>query len=250
MARLQIAQRLEQLRRPLDSTDLWAFFAVCNQCRGALIQTVSATESALAAWLGVPVELDLSADLENSIQVRRAYQQFHRAVRAGGEPTLVQVHDRLRQTDEAAAQLIDSPFFRELRVADRAQLRRLKEQMAAWLEAGAMADPLTGLHLWCDVQALAELLLQVNNRHDLIEHDRAALLRLLDLLYNRSSAAESTREDVARELSRIAGRDFDLDQLVEQGEPLTSAAFIKAVTRAAVRLAAGEANRVLLGELS
>ncbi len=249
LARLQLAQRLEQLDHPLESADLWAFSALCNQCRGNIVQAVSAVEGAVAAWLGLAVELDLSADLENSIRVRQAYQHFHATVCAGGELTLVEVQPRLNQARAAAARLMDSPFVSELRIADRAQLRRLNEMMTTWLEAGPTADPLAGMRLWSDVRALAEIMLQVNNRQDLIEHDRAALLRLLDLFYNQAASIEARREDVQRELARISGRDFELDELVQRGEPLASTAFLRAITRAAIRLGAGEAHRVILRDL-
>jgi hypothetical protein len=101
-----------------------------------------------------------------------------------------------------------------------------------------------------EVNALSEIMLQVNNRQDLVEHDRATLLRLLDLLYNRENTSPALDEDIARELDRISGRDPELDQLVERGELLTSAAFLRAVTRAALRLGPAEAKRVILGEFS
>ena len=77
------------------------------------------------------------------------------------------------------------------------------------------------------------------------EHVFRGRLELLQTYADSPAAA-----DIARDFERLLGRDEELDRLFLAGASPGSADFVRAVTRAAVRIGAVAANRVILGELS
>ena len=88
---------------------------------------------------------------------------------------------------------------------------------------------------------------QVNNRQELVAHDRALLLEALGQLYGDAPLDPARDAQLRERLAAALGRDAELDALLEAGEPLGSAAVLRAVTRAAVRLEPGEAQRIVIG---
>jgi len=246
MVRLELSQRLERLRRD-DRADFWEFLTTCNHARGALLKAAVSLESAVCAHERVPAQLDALREIESALRVRAGYRRLQRALAAGGEPEREQIGERLATAAGAMESLVASALFVELRVADRCQLRRVVERLECWLREGAEADPDEGMRLWQDLCGLATVMQQVNNRQELVAHDRALLLEALGELY-ADAPLDPAREARLRErLAEAVGRDAELDGLLESGEPLGSAAVLRAVTRAAVRLEPHEAQRIVVG---
>jgi len=246
MIRLDLSQRLEMLRRD-DEAELWEFLTTCNHARGALIKAAVSLEAAVCARERVPTQLDALCEVASALRIRAGYRRLQQALALGGDPERERIGERLATAAQALESLVASALFVELRVADRCQLRRVIERLGCWLESGVEADPAEGIRLWQDISGLAAMMQLVNNRQDLIAHDRAVLLDALGLLYG-SAPLDPVQEARLRErLAAALGRDAELDALLEAGEPLGSATFLRAITRAAVRLEPHEAQRIVIG---
>jgi hypothetical protein len=246
MIRLELSQRLELLRRD-DDSELWEFLTACNHARGALIKAAVSLEAAVCARERLPAQLDALHEIESALRVRAGYRRLQRVLAASGEPERERIGERLATAAGALESLVASALFVELRVADRCQLRRVVERLESWLRGGEEADPDDGLRLWQDLCGLATVMQQVNNRQELIAHDRALLLEALGELYADTPLDPSREARLRERLADVVGRDAELDALLESGEPLGSAAVLRAVTRAAVRLEPHEAQRIVVG---
>lgn len=246
MIRLDLAQRLDLLRRD-DGSELWEFLTACNHARGALIKAAVSLEAAVCARERVPVQLDAQHEVESALRVRAGYRRLQRALAQGGEPERERIGERLADAEGALESLVASALFVELRVADRCQLRRVVERLEDWLRQGELADPDDGMRLWQDLCGLATVMQQVNNRQELVAHDRALLLEALEQLYGEAPLDPARETRLRERLADALGRDAELDALLEAGEPLGSASFLRAVTRAAVRLEPQQAQRIVIG---
>jgi hypothetical protein len=246
MVRLELSQRLELLRRD-DETELWEFLTACNHARGALIKAAVSLEAAVCARDRVPTQLDVLDEVPSALRVRAGYRRLQQALAAGGEPERERIGERLAAAAESLESLVASALFVELRVADRCQLRRVVERLDAWLAEGAGFDLDEGIRLWQDLAGLAAVMQQVNNRQELVAHDRVLLLEALGELYGETPLDPAREARLRERLGAVLGRDAELDALLEAGEPLGSAAFLRAVTRAAVRLEPHEAQRIVIG---
>lgn len=247
MVRLELSQRLELLR--LDQgAELWEFLTSCNHARGALIKGAVSIEAAASSCIGHPPRLSVLDEVAVAVRIRGGYRALRRALATRGDPEPGQIRERLESTSAALDELVASKLFIEIRVADRCELRKAKERLAAWLDAGEAADPREGMRLWQDINGLAAMLLSVNNRQELIEHDRQLLVEALRQLYNGGELTPAGERDLSGRLSALLGRDATLDRLIEDGTPLGSTAFLRAITRAALRLEPHEGLRAILGD--
>lgn len=247
MVHLELSQRLDLLRHD-DGVELWEFLTSCNHARGALIRAGVSIEAAVAACAGQPPQLSVLDEVAQAVRVRAGYRRLRAALASGGDAEPEQVAGRLAAASAALDEIIASRLFVDLRVADRCELRRARARLAEWFSAGEAADPRDGIRLWQDLNGLAAMLLSINNRQELIEHDRDLLIETLRQLFHGPDLPPAEEQQLRERLTALLGRDAELDSLIEEGAPLGSAAFLRAVTRAALRLEPHEGRRVILGE--
>ena len=112
---------------------------------------------------------------------------------------------------------IGDDVYEHLRVTDRQLLRRLQEKVIQRLRVDPSSDGRAatreGERVWQDIATAAELLMQVNRRAELREHDAATLRRLTEELRPLSPRARVTPELRAR-LSSLMGADPAIDGLL------------------------------------
>ena len=177
-----------------------------------------------------PVERTWSK-LHDSLEIRRLYCQFRRGISRQGPPEgLDDLSSGLRSAAHRIAILRDRSIYPLMRISDRIPIRRLQKRILAWLESDPSPDrEEQGRQLWSDLQSFAELLIQVNHREELREHDRQVIRDWLDTHFGAETSdgleglissentveIEEPADDEARDGYRLAGVQ-DLAQL----EPL------------------------------
>jgi hypothetical protein len=155
------------------------------------------------------------ADLACALAVRRLYARFRRGLRRPSDDSPDAVLAAVRYAGGAIATLVSAPDFADVRVSDRAVIRRLRERALNWArhDRGAV----TGLHLLEDVWTCGDLLRGINQRQELQAHDAAlialalrgpddsvaAWFALIDPLYGLDDAVDRILE------SAQAGGDLD-----------------------------------------
>jgi len=95
------------------------------------------------------------------------------------------------------------------------RLRELQTKVLVWLRGEDGFDCDAGKKLWQDVSTYADLLLQVNHRAELREHDGALLEKIYAGLFSSPPHPESVPDAMRLELETLLGRDAELDELIE-----------------------------------
>jgi hypothetical protein len=185
------------------------------------------------------------SELSRSLLVRREYFRFRRDIlaRAAATPHLDgagAVCARLRSAGNILARLIGSEAYEHLRTKDRVLLRALQPRIIAHLRAaaGGAADAAEGVHLWQEIESLAELLAGVNRREELVQHDASLFASHLDDLDAIAHPAGGPAPGHVVEALRAAlGRDADLDALlVSRRSPPSAGELREALRRALHRI--------------
>lgn len=224
IARLDLRCKQDRLTALADSRKVWDLISVCASIRRKLLKSAAAVEQTLGELEGRPSRAAgvFHTELQRSLEIRRVYTRFRHPIVARGVPRPEEVQIRLREAGVAIAKLVGRDVYEDMRVDDRIQLRRLQADIIEWLRGEDGFHPRTGLRLWQDLSAFTELLVLVNNRGELREHDRLLAVRLSAEL--RELPAESRPpEDLIGALSALHGRDDELDGLLQNEQPSVGA---------------------------
>ncbi|MFN7965844.1 MAG: hypothetical protein U0V87_09195 [Acidobacteriota bacterium] len=220
IARLQLSQAIEEIERRSESTEHWDLVAQCNRLRGMITSAGAVIGRAICAREGLSSENGISGgDLRQALLIRRIYTAVHAVVFAVADPPPGRIRERLLAIEDLLRQVLNSGLAQFIRINDRVQLRRLQERMRVWLDQGISADLSDGAHLWQDASAVAEMMVQINNRQELIEHDRQYARLLLGRLVAADDHA-AIAPDVLELISELQGRDRDLDAALQDAEAL------------------------------
>ncbi len=215
VARGQLMEMQEALAGALKHKLVWAVASHADSSLRHLGKALIAIESAVREYENLEARDRRWTDLQDSLETRRLYGQFRRAILRGGDP---RTHDELTASLKGAATRIailrGLEIYPFLRIDDRLTIRRLQKRIAAWLEGGEDAGEETGRRLWQDLVSFARLLMKVNDREELREHDRQVVTSVHRLIFGSKRPAQRLSPGQLKELERLAGRDEELDRLI------------------------------------
>ncbi len=218
VARGQLMEMQEALTSALEHKLVWAVASHADSSLRHIGKALIAIESAVREYEGIEAKDRRWTDLQDSLDTRRLYGQFRRAILRGGDP---RTHDQLTASLKSAATRIailrGLEIYPFLRIDDRLTIRRLQKRIAAWLDGG---DQESGLRLWQDLISFARLLMKVNDREELREHDRQVVTSVHRLLFEPKRPATRLSAGQLKELQRLEGRDDDLDRLIRLASEL------------------------------
>ena len=218
MAQWELERKALELRAmAANDTDAWEAIARYGSARRRVLKSTIAVETALSEQEGLASGLkDLYlTELHRSLETRRAYAIFRRELRRRPANDLDGIKQALRTAGIATARLIGRDVYEDLRVTDRMRLRELQTKVLVWLRGEDGFDCDAGKKLWQDVSTYADLLLQVNHRAELREHDGALLEKIYAGLFSSPPHPESVPGATRLDLETLLGRDAELDELIE-----------------------------------
>jgi hypothetical protein len=213
IARLELRQRVASLTRLPTDSDSWRIIAAAGSCLRQVQKALAALEAVVARAEGVAPVLGFQDELALALVARRAYASFRRQLRAVGR--LPGISDRLQGAATGIAELFDLAIYRDLRISDRVQLRRLLERILRW--AGPDVDRQGGERIWEDLLGCAALLAEISKRQELEEHDERVCREILDRLVAASSPGPELPPDVRPLVESLTGRDDDLVDRIFDG---------------------------------
>ena len=216
VARGQLMERQEALQSAVEQRKVWAVASHADAGLRQMGKALIAIESAICEYEGLEVRDRRWVDLEDSLETRRLYSQFRRAVLRGGEPESDELAARLRGSARRIAILRDLEIYPFLRIDDRLTIRRLQKRIAGWLGGEGDSSEEAGLRLWQDLASFARLLVKVNDREELREHDRQVVTTVCRMLFSTDWPAERLSDSQLKELERLEGHDDELDQLISR----------------------------------
>jgi len=226
IARLELRQKMAGLTRLPAEADSWRLIAAAGSCLRQIQKALAALEAVITRAEGIAPVLGFSDELTLALKARRAYAGFRRQLRRVGR--LADISDRLQGAATCIGQLFDQPVYRDLRISDRVQLRRLLERILRW--GGPQVDGEGGERIWEDLIACAALLAEISKRQELQEHDDWACQEILRLLTAAPLPGPDLPEGVGLLLDSLTGRDDDLDDRIFDGgriDRLTAAVFAR-----------------------
>lgn len=214
LGRLELVARSAALARLHAGSDPWCLIDACASARRKILKVLSALAHAICSYHGIADPSGWHrSELEISLAIRREYTRFRRAITPIPEPAPEDVRRRLREAGTLLAKLIGKDIYHYLRTTDRRQIRAVQERILDWLRA---RDPPTrhGVRIWQDFTALAGLLVQVNLRAELRDHDFTAASDVWRTIGAGDPEAPIGADALAR-LARLFGRDDELDAMLD-----------------------------------
>ncbi|MFO7568032.1 MAG: hypothetical protein R6X02_35650 [Enhygromyxa sp.] len=215
MARWELDRKRSSVAEAEHGRDDWRLIAECCSARRRVVKAASGVERVLSEVESQPsVFTDLyQTERGRALETRAAYYSFVSGLRAT-ERRFADLERRIRLAGTGIARLIGRSIYEELRVEDRRSIRAVQARLFEWLRGAR--DPREGLRLLSEVNSCASLLMEVNRRPILLEHDREVLEQLL-----RALSQPATNSAVFYKLLvSIRGRDLELDELIEASAAL------------------------------
>ncbi len=228
VARGELVRKRESLRRSEGASDEWALIAACSSACRRVTKAVGGVERVLSQVEGKPSVFGgiYRSEALRALETRAVYQQLfddlssleRRATRRG-------VARSVRLATTGLAYITNHPAYEDMRIEDRRMLRVLQERMQAWLHLAE--DEQAGQRLLDDLAASTTLLMSINQRAVLLEHDREVLERLLSAL----DQPGADKQALYRRLVTIRGRDEELDRLIAANADLSPELWLEPVER-------------------
>jgi hypothetical protein len=222
MSRQEVIDRISRLRAEISKIDDGAEKVARSMgLLGTLRRSAVAVENALAEQAGEKGRLSARSELELAISIRGAFAALRRAL---GEtaPPLSALAERLRGADTVLAGLLSRDSYWELSSHERTALHGLLQRLRLWLGAEDR-DSSTGRYLWGDLRRFSEALGQLNERPQLVDHDRGVIRAVYSTLYAHGRPPEVVQPGLLRQLRRVEGRDPEVDRLLVAEESRASA---------------------------
>ncbi len=215
VARGQLMEMQEALNNALERKQVWAVASHADSSLRHIGKAMIAIESAVREYEGLEARDRRWTDLKDSLATRRLYGQFRRAILRGGDPrSREELIASLKSAATRIAILRGLEIYPFLRIDDRLTIRRLQKRIAAWLDGGADSTEEAGRRLWQDLISFARLLMKVNDREELREHDRQVVTSVHRLLFGPKRPATRITAGQLKELARLEGRDDEIDHLI------------------------------------
>lgn len=211
--RSQIAETRDALAAAVESRQFWVVASHADTGLRRIGKALIAVEGAIREYEGLPAVDRQWVDLEVSFEIRRLYGQFRRAVLRGkGDAAGDEQVAEFKSIARRISILRDLKIYPFMRIDDRLAIRKLQKRILAWLEKET-PDQEAGRRLWQDLVSFARLLVKVNEREELRQHDRQLISRLNNLFQSpRPPAALTTTQQT--ELENLTGLDDELDEFL------------------------------------
>ncbi|MBX3229612.1 MAG: hypothetical protein KIT84_04695 [Labilithrix sp.] len=232
LARLEIHQRLERLERLAACHQHWAIIGECDGALRRIRKALTAIDRGLERAGAGKARLDYSSELEISLDVRRAYGKLRARVRSIGAPQRETFYVQVRAIGTALATVVGWRGYANLRVRDRMQMRELQRRLLEWFRSER--DVADGQRLWEDIDAFVTMLVDVNQRQELREHDGRLVHDALAKVMTEPTDAVPAA--LIERLSLLEGLDDEADALLHSGTS-SAAAWRPVLARLASELA-------------
>jgi hypothetical protein len=219
IARMEIRTKADALRRSVqkDSEGTWEVLAKCGSIVRRLCKALTAVERSICEVGNLQPELDYVTEIARAVEVRKLYRRFLRDIsKAELQSETLEVGERLRRAGNAIARVTGHRMYEALRFSDRYQFHQLHQRIAAWQREDGKSSE-AGSRILKDIHAFGELLIQINNRQELQEHDRALINEIWSAILQPDNPQKVLSAEIFQRLQGLLGRDQELDGLIERG---------------------------------
>ena len=210
VARIELGAAREDLQDVAGRKKTW-------QALGQAASSMSKAERALAA---LEREIYAATDKEppqrpgvlaESLEIRSHYARLRGCLLQHDQDSAPSLVARLAEAANQLRRLQKLDVYPLMRIQDRKQVRSLLDRIEAVTDRGEVDDDARAL--WQDLGAAAQLLLQINHRHDLVDHDLDHLGSEIPVSIGER-AGDGDAVAFADHHSRLLGRDRALDEVL------------------------------------
>ena len=195
-----IAGRLAEAR---EKNRVWDVLRYADMGGARAEEALLALEASIREAQGLGARDHGDLDLGPALEVRRQYALLRYEMFRAGKPTGDELWEALEILLKRITDLREHATYVQVRVDDRLQIRSLQKRIR---EAVTTRDGENPERLWEDLDAAVDLLLHINRRPVLEDHDARLLAAL-------GSRVESTRH-----LFSLLGRSRELDVILLEEE--------------------------------
>lgn len=236
LARIELGAAREELQDVAGRKKTW-------QALGQAASSMSKAERALAALereiydaMGKEAP-QRPGVLAESLEIRSLYARFRNWLLQHDQDSAVSVVARLAEAGDQLRRLQKLDVYPLMRIQDRREVRSLLDRIKAATDRGEVDDAAQAL--WQDLGAAAQLVLQINHRHELIDHDRDHLGSEVPVSFGER-AGEGDAEAFAAHHCRLLGRDRALDEVLIRPRHFTLAQAEERLNALRARLCGGQ----------
>ncbi len=214
VSRGRLLDMQDALAGAIETRNIWKVASCADAGLRSAGRSLIALESAIREYEGLPAQYRCWQSIDDTLDIRRLYGQFRRAILRGDTPESEELTARLRHAADRIADLRNLDIYPLLRIDDRLEIRRLQKRILSWLEGEGEDRQEDGERLWEDLTSFARLLAAINHREELCEHDRLAVTGIFRRLFEGGPVPERISKEHLVILEPLLGRDDDLDHII------------------------------------
>jgi hypothetical protein len=215
VGRTETVEMRDNLAQARANGNVWKVAAEGDRAVARATRTLISVEAALRELSGLALLERKYFDLNDALEIRSHYAKLWLAVVWAGEPQkLKDVERNLRGIGDLIAELRREKIYPFLRIDDRLEIRNLQKRIMAFFEAPGAEAEQAGRRLWQDLVGFLHLLMHVNRREELREHDRLLVGRVYREINDHGSRPGELSAEMHESLRGLASLDPDLDRLL------------------------------------
>ena len=214
VSRCELLAIQEALQRSLRAEDVWKVLSHSDTGQGRNERALLAIATAIREVEGLPAAEKIPLNLEDSLVIRRQYALFRRSLERAGSPKGERLTRVLRNVSSQIHTLRNLRVYSLLRIDDRRRLMELDHRISKAIDEVGDAGEETRQVLWLDLVACSDIFMTVNNREELVEHDRHRVLEVYHELFMHEPTPAFVPIAVRDHLETLLGRDPELDRIL------------------------------------
>ena len=238
LGRNELQELHSSLEQAATASNTWKIVSETDRSVTRSIRALIPIEAALRDYQGLEPIRRRWFDLDDALEIRQCYIRFWLEARRAAE-SAGDIAERLRHFSTLIAELRRTKIYPYLRIDDRLEIRAVQKRIFAYLEEPGDDAQREGQRLWQDMVGFFDLLMQINRREELLDHDRLMVGRIYRELSDPSSTPERLPIEMHRKLMSLASQEPDLDDLLLNDEPARSVDYLGPLGKLRDRLMQG-----------
>ncbi|MEM8934279.1 MAG: hypothetical protein AAGE94_24010, partial [Acidobacteriota bacterium] len=234
IGRSELRLRRDELDRAANKGSGWAIASEADRAAARMVRALIPAEASLREQLGLDPRARRYFDLDDALAIRRRFVDFYLTAHRFDVSTDGDLGAALRHLAKRIDALRSSNIYPYLRVDDRLEIRAVQKRILAELDR-AEPDHASRRRLWQDAVGFFELLMQINRREELRDHDWREAARLARELA-APTAPDPLPIDLVDELTQFAAQNKALDAFLLSREPIRPKAVAGLMNDLRVRL--------------
>lgn len=231
VCRSELVEIHQGLKHTVNMKNAWKIAAQGDRAVARTIRALIPIEAALREYLGHAPLNRSWFDLDDALAIRGKFIEFWLFTKKTGTPDGPNQSRAFESLRDRIADLRQDPIYPYLRIDDKLTIRSLQKRVLSFLEATGSDTEESGRRLWQDLIGFFDLLMHINRREELQNHDRQLVGRVNRDLFHLTDATEIMPPAIHEQLKSLASLDSELDTLLLRDRPARSIEYREPIRR-------------------